>query len=90
MKNFLTLLIIRFDFHQTYKEISPNICQNDCHQKQHKYKEKINSKIPNVGEEEGKTGNTGTVLMKFLIGVGLIETLQRFFLIFTHSNRIKV
>ena len=79
MKNFLTLLIIRFDFHQTYKEISPNICQNDCHQKQHKYKEKINSKIPNVGEEEGKTGNTGTVLMKFLIGVGPIETVQRFF-----------
>ena len=46
---------------------------------QKKYKEKINSKIPNVGEEEGKTGNTGTVLMKFLIGVGPIETVQRFF-----------
>ena len=43
MKKFSTLLIIRFDENQAYKEISPNICQNDYCQKFHKYKEKINS-----------------------------------------------
>lgn len=37
-----------------------------------------------------KQGTLGAVWMKFLIGVGLIETLQGFFLIFKHSNRIKV